>query len=287
MQLKVHPDDFIVREHWIPTFSAGAHKIFLLRKTQWNTEDVLQDLSHMLKIPRKDIGYCGNKDKQAVTEQFISMKNAPSEIRTPPTYSLAFLGTRKESLHIGEHERNFFTITIRDIQEKPVLKPIKNYYGEQRFGENNVDVGFALLHKDYKKAATLLNIPFTNDPIAALRTVPKKILLLYVHAVQSMLWNEMAAQLPEVQDSVPIPGFAPAGNPQHKQLMLDTMKKYELTRESFINRSIQELTSEGGARDVLQDVRDFSASDVHAGVCVVSFSLGKSSYATETLKQVC
>jgi tRNA(Glu) U13 pseudouridine synthase TruD len=281
MLLKVHPEDFIVREHTQIKSGSGPFKVYLLRKTNRNTEDVLQELSRMFHVQRKDIGYCGNKDKNAVTEQFITIRNGPSDIRPTETFSATYLCDCAEPLHLGAHEKNFFIITVRAVKHAPVFVPPKNFFGEQRFSENNVAVGLALLQRKYKEAATLLGLSYTTDPINVLRTVPKHTLILYAHAVQSMLWNELAATLPPQQTTLMLPGFG-TENTQYESLLA----KYGLTEDAFVNRSFPEISLEAVERPVLQDVSDFSASEVHDGVCTVCFSLGKGSYATETVKQL-
>jgi tRNA(Glu) U13 pseudouridine synthase TruD len=286
MQLKSIPEDFIVREHASLTLGGGAHKVFLLRKRDRNTEDCLQEISRMLNIPRKDIGYCGNKDKRAVTEQYITIKNAPAQIRTPSTFTLTYVGSQQEALRLGGHERNFFIITVRDLTttEQPVLSTVKNYFGEQRFSDANDTVGFALLRRDYRGAADALGLTYTTDPISALRTVPKHTLLLYVHAAQSRLWNTLVKTLPAQQGMVPLAGYASTGDPEYLNALQQLLAEQQLTREAFVNKSIPELSLEGGARALLQDVQDFSASTIRDGVCTMCFSLGKGSYATETVK---
>jgi len=286
MIIKQSPEDFIVREYWPPDFGEGQYSVYLLIKRGWNTEDCLQWLSTKLRRPRKYFGYCGSKDKNALTEQYITIKHGPNSISTPEGLSLAYLGRRAESLHLGEHKRNSFMITVREYNgEKPALKPVKNYFGEQRFGSNNTEIGFALLTRNYSKAAELLKLEFTTDPIAALRRIPRHTLMLYVHSAQSKLWNELTETLPSEQVAVPLPGFAPEGTPELLLAMDSLLEKHGLSRESFINRSFQELSLEGGSRPMLQDIKDFSAS-VENGVCVLCFSLAKSQYATETVKQL-
>ena len=69
-KIKSVPEDFIVEE--IPLFEfsdTGKYTYFLLKKTNYNTEKVIQKLSKYYKIPRKRFGYAGNKDKKAVTTQ--------------------------------------------------------------------------------------------------------------------------------------------------------------------------------------------------------------------------
>jgi tRNA(Glu) U13 pseudouridine synthase TruD len=288
MRLKSTPEDFIVKELLTLTPKEGSYRAYLLHKRCWNTEDCLQWIAQSLRVQRKDIGYCGNKDRHAVTEQYITIRNGPKEIRTPQGFTLTYVCDRKEPLRLGDHERNFFIITVRELQgnNKPELKPVKNYFGEQRFGSNNTEIGFALLRKQYKQAADLLGLQHTTDPIGVLRTIPKHTLLLYVHAVQSQLWNEIVLQLPAEEGEVPMPGYAPEGDTKYFPIMEQVLQQHNLNRMDFINKSFPELSLDGGSRSLLQDVQDFSATDVADGACTVQFSLGKGSYATETVKQL-
>lgn len=288
MRLKAVPEDFIVQEQLTLTPQEGPYRAYLLRKRLWNTEDCLQWLSRSLHVPRKAIGYCGNKDKHAVTEQYITIRHGPKEVRTPEGFTLIYVCDRSEPLRLGDHERNHFTITVRELQaaEKPAFRPVKNYFGEQRFGGNNADVGFLLLRKKYREAADLLGLQYTTDPISALRTIPRHTLLLYVHAAQSRLWNEIAEQLPAEHGEAPMPGFAPEGDQKYLPAMERVLQLHGLTRMDFVNKSFPELSLEGGSRPLLQDVQEFEASGIVDGTCTLRFSLGKGSYATETVRQL-
>ncbi len=286
MILKEKPQDFVVRELIKLELQEGPYSTYLLRKTNCNTEDVLQDISRMLRIPRKNIGYCGTKDKHAITEQHITILRGPHVVRTPSGYVLAYLGTLRDPLHLGSHQRNHFTITVRAVQHAPTRRSTKNFFGEQRFGTNNVAIGLALLRKEYKVAANMLGLTFSTDPISALRQIPRHTLLMYVHAVQSALWNELAQTLPATSQLVPLPGFAPSGDPALIQAMDTLLSKHGLHRMSFIDRSFPELTVEGSQRELLQDVQDLSISSINDGVCILTFSLAPGQYATETVRQL-
>src|SRR3989344_9033417 len=72
-QLKTIPEDFIVKE--ISNFkiqSSGKYLYYKLFKRNRNTPDVIRELARRLHLKDKQIGFAGNKDKQAVTEQLIS-----------------------------------------------------------------------------------------------------------------------------------------------------------------------------------------------------------------------
>ena len=68
-KIKQLPEDFIVKEisHVNPQLN-GQYAYFILKKTNLTTIDALQILSNKFKIPLKNFGFAGNKDKKAVTE---------------------------------------------------------------------------------------------------------------------------------------------------------------------------------------------------------------------------
>ena len=76
-KLKQKPEDFIVNEITnIKLKDKGKYAIFLLKKENYTNERAVQKIAEKLRIPRKFIGYAGNKDKVAVTTQYISIKNS-------------------------------------------------------------------------------------------------------------------------------------------------------------------------------------------------------------------
>ena len=76
-KIKEKPKDFLVNEITnIKLIEKGEYSIFLLKKTNYTTENAVQTIAKKLKIPRKFISYAGNKDKIAITTQYISIKNS-------------------------------------------------------------------------------------------------------------------------------------------------------------------------------------------------------------------
>ena len=72
MLIKQFPEDFKVKEIMNLDFREGHYSYYLLRKKNWNTLDVVERLEKFLKTK---VGFAGNKDKHAVTEQFVSILN--------------------------------------------------------------------------------------------------------------------------------------------------------------------------------------------------------------------
>jgi len=78
-RLKSTPTDFRVDEQLdIPLDGVGEHLYLRVRKQALNSQDVADWLRQRFAVTTADIGFCGLKDKQAITDQWFS-------VRTPLT----------------------------------------------------------------------------------------------------------------------------------------------------------------------------------------------------------
>ncbi len=137
----------------------GEHLWLQVRKTNCNTQDLIDTISRNLSVPAKNIGYSGMKDKRAITTQWLSV-SYPIASDLPEQESLFSdldnvevlqLTRSSKKLRRGVHKENAFVIKLYDIESGQSeidieLKKIKklgfpNYFGEQRFGIDgrNVD----------------------------------------------------------------------------------------------------------------------------------------------------
>lgn len=194
--IKDIPEDFIVEELLPDGFikKQGEYKVLLLTKRGENTEDRLQEIANKLHMPRRMIGYCGNKDRQAVTRQYITIRTSIWR-NSSNIEELTHAGYSDESLGLGTNIGNVFTITVRDLKpdEKATkVLSIPNYFDEQRFSKNNAEIGKSIISKDFVKACKLACGSTGANPILQLRHIPQRQLLMYVHAYQSLLWNRTA-----------------------------------------------------------------------------------------------
>ena len=75
-KIKQLPEDFIVKEvSNVKVESDGQYAYYILKKINYTTIDALQVLSNKFKIQLKNFGFAGNKDRNAITEQKISILN--------------------------------------------------------------------------------------------------------------------------------------------------------------------------------------------------------------------
>src|SRR3989338_10314421 len=124
-KIKQLPEDFIVREiSSVNTEENGFYSYFLLKKTNHTTIGALEILSQKLDVPLKNFGFAGNKDKNAITEQKISIfkGNKNFENIKLNDIELKYLGNGKEPISLGNLEGNEFEITIRNLSNDGIKK---------------------------------------------------------------------------------------------------------------------------------------------------------------------
>lgn len=311
MKLKQQPEDFVVKEiSTVKPEKEGPYTYFLLKKKNCTTLQAMQQIATALKVPLKWIACAGNKDKVALTEQVCSVATIPpqriNELKLA-NIELKALGKGKKPASLGDLKGNEFEIIVRDIEHLPSLKKqFINYFGEQRFSTNNPAIGKAIVKKDFKQAIAL--ILATKTPAAkkihsilavqpknyleALKALPTKLLKLYIHAYQSLLWNELAKKYTEHHDKntkLPVPGFATVPDNQLEEIL----KREGVNLRDFVIKEFPSLSSEGTLRNVFAEVHDLHIGkleddELNPGKKKVklTFTLPPGSYATEFIKQL-
>ncbi len=218
-KLKQIPEDFIVKEMAELQFSKeGRYGYYLLWKKDYNTVSACKAIARRMRMKPKFINFSGTKDRQAVTEQYISISLGPKRNLEMDGIRLEYLGRGDERLNLGTHIGNEFEIVVRNISEEEYELAAKriemlgagkmvllNYFDEQRFGrnKNNHAIGKHLLKKEYKQACDMIDdeklsehlLKYPNDYVNALRMIPKKILQIYAHSYQSYLWNKVCGNM--------------------------------------------------------------------------------------------
>jgi len=319
--IKQVPEDFIVEEITKHNLvDKGKYLICLMEKKNYTTEDAIQTICRILNTSRKIAGYAGIKDRNAITKQYISLeriKRERTERLKMNDIKLKPLGYSDEPISLGNLEGNRFEIIVRNLNPgfKPQIKNlIPNYFGTQRFSGYNVNIGQALVFRDFKKAAELISIhegkygvfvseylqSHPTDFLNAIRKVPKKIVMLYVHAYQSNLWNRSVKRYLSLgeeiaEDSImPVLGFATEiTDSVIKGIVHDIMKSENLTFRDFIIREMPEFSFEGNDRRIFMELRDLEIlkpenDELNNGMMKqkVCFLLGKGSYATMVIEEM-
>ncbi|HNV01505.1 MAG TPA: tRNA pseudouridine(13) synthase TruD [archaeon] len=148
MQYSLSSKTFFVTELFKPQLS---------QKGLWNYYTVeKKDLSHkqLLKRLPKDALFCGVKDRNATTKQFMCTKQAIEDIEEN-NLRVNFIGKSEEKLFIGAHKANAFKVLVEmnEIEVKKLKmfreknELVANYFGKQRFSINSWTM-FELLQKE-------------------------------------------------------------------------------------------------------------------------------------------
>lgn len=313
-QIKQVPEDFFVEESSTPEIKErGDYAICLLKKNDTTTMKAVQLIARALGIKDKDIGFAGTKDKKAITIQYISIKGVPKErIATLnfDNFSVEYKGRSEGPINLGRLTGNYFEIVVRNISKAPEIKyRFPNYFGEQRFSKNNGEVGKAIVKKDFSGACKLIleNLgdherdlkvfldEHPTDFVGALRGIPRKILMIYVHAYQSKLWNKMLTKYVEDNEEdkvIPIIGFGTDSDEEEISEMIEEVLSEEgITERDFIIKQLPEASFEGEEREAYCEVKEgiigeLEDDELNTGMkkVKIKFKLPKGSYATEYIK---
>lgn len=149
-------DERLVDERFDENPSAhGDHICLQIRKRYQNTRRVAAQLATLYEVDEKDVGYCGLKDRRALTSQWFSVRQpdrrydqlnlgSPAVSSALPECEVLKVTRRRRKLRRGMHRGNAFRITLRDFDGDPELaeqhlltiraQGAPNYFGDQRFG---------------------------------------------------------------------------------------------------------------------------------------------------------
>lgn len=144
---------------------------FILKKEKEDTVEACIRISKELKVPFKNIKFAGNKDRNAITFQRISI----SDVYYDDIRALCCVRRERGHLRLGKFEGNKFWITVRpdkgpinddaislekamNLLNPKTISKIPNFFGQQRFGRNldNHLVGKKLQEKKYSEVVDLI-----------------------------------------------------------------------------------------------------------------------------------
>ena len=328
-KIKVFPEDFIVEEVWKDKICKINYSIldslkdkilmrvqrkkeylhFTLIKRDWETIRALNCIRKGIHVSIKRFGIAGMKDKRALTAQRVSLWRGEWEkmIRLKlQDIKLKEFNYSDDRINLGDAIGNRFTITIRDIPKTKgetleilyrfnkliASHGVPNYFGPQRFGGQNADIGAAFIDGDLKKGTELIlnkiepflksgsfeKIPkvfwyeklilnylnkHPKDYAGALRKIPKRILRLFTHSYQAHIFNERLKKFlieGEPPVSITTPGFDVPKIPE--------LRTFPIERKSFL------IT------------KDFKSINVDNGLATLSFTLNKGEYASTLLSNL-
>ena len=147
------PEDFVVEEvlGFVPDGS-GSHALLTVEKRGANTAWVGAQLARAAGVAARDVGWSGQKDRNAVTRQAYSL---PWPAQAPVEACMEFAGEgfrvlaahrHGRKLRPGSHRANRFELRVRAVEGDPdalaerlatiAAQGVPDYFGPQRFGRD-------------------------------------------------------------------------------------------------------------------------------------------------------
>lgn len=322
--IRCTPEDFQVDE--IPAYQptgAGEHGYLWIEKRGLTSPELIHRIVKSLGVPVKEIGLAGQKDRHAVTRQFVSIPKRfteHAEKLNDENIKVLLVTAHPNKLKTGHLRGNRFRLVLRspsgtftpqdaqavhDRLQWLTTDGFPNYFGTQRFGHqgNTLVDGLSLLKG---------TLPKDHWPENKTRTMRR----LVLSAVQSGIFNLVLAQ--RVADGTlrtPIPGevvvrrqgtkpyvlpvdgpvenIVPAGPMPGPEMLLATGVVADMEREIMSSLRLSpkdfekysRLTS-GIRRKMLEFPDDAEARLTEDGGILTTFSVTSGTYATVVLREI-
>ncbi|MAG52988.1 MAG: hypothetical protein CMH62_03430 [Nanoarchaeota archaeon] len=292
-KIKDKPEDFFVKEV-LKLPKGKGYGYFLLKKKDWNTIDAVRVIAKKLRIKGKNIKYAGLKDKKAITEQYISIKNAKKINVKIKDIELKKIGEGDEPIKLGGLEGNKFKIIVRNLETKKNLKlsKIENYFDAQRFSNKNIKIGKALLKRDYKELCKLLNLKNKGEVFR----FDRQLLRFTLNSFQSYVFNKaLDKYLTQSKKNIKLPLInfdTEFENKTIEKIYMNILEEEDVEKENFIFKEMPFLVSEGKDREIFVKVENFKYKysrderNKKKFKCVLEFYLKKGSYGTLVVKKL-
>ncbi len=157
--IRSKPEDFQVEEQLsFQPEGEGEHVLLQLQKRNTNTEWLAKELARFSGVTLRDVSYAGLKDRNAVTSQWFSLRMPTTdepdwgELESADLNLLTAVRHRRK-LRRGALAQNSFRLRLRELKaDREVVEArltqvaangVPNYFGEQRFGHDLNNLGFA------------------------------------------------------------------------------------------------------------------------------------------------
>lgn len=260
-RIRAQPEDFFVDEVLgFEPQGAGEHVWLHVRKRNANTEWLMRQIARVAGVKARDVSYAGLKDRAAVTRQWFSVHLPKGD--APQWSKLENEDVRVErvvrhgrKLRRGTLTGNRFTIVVRALAGEAnaveerlraiAAGGVPNYFGEQRFGHDNLAKAEAMIAGDME-----VRDRFERG--------------IYLSSLRSALFNEVLARRVLARTwNVSLPGEC---------LMLDGTHSYFVAEavDETISRRVSEgdvhpsgplwgqgdLPSRGGVRELEAECAD-------------------------------
>lgn len=170
MKLKCLPEDFRVTELTDrPTHGRGSFAIYRLIKQSLGTPEAVDAILRRWNLARQQVSYGGLKDRHAVTEQFVTIKNGPRNDLSQTSLELNYLGQTDRPFDAADLIGNRFTLVMRSMSDAEIasaeqalsdvaVNGVPNYFDDQRFGslgQSGEFIAVPWCRGDYERALWL------------------------------------------------------------------------------------------------------------------------------------
>lgn len=157
-QLKASPEDFtVIEDLGFGPDGDGEQLLVRIRKEGCNTRFVADALAKFLKVHAREASFAGQKDKHAITEQWLCVRLPGKEMPDLSAFKLEGVevleyARHRRKLRLGALRGNAFTLVLRDISDREdveqrlvgiLTKGVPNYFGLQRFGIGGSNLNLA------------------------------------------------------------------------------------------------------------------------------------------------
>lgn len=197
--IKAAPEDFQVDEIPLyPPSGAGEHLFVRVEKVGRDTLEVAKEIALRLGASPRDVGIAGQKDRQAVTTQWLSLAGPSPEAALSlegEGWKVIEAARHGNKLRTGHLKGNRFRIRLRGVGADEVKRVrhivdalrergLPNFFGSQRFGRagDNAEMGRKILLGEL------------DSPEARKATRNHRLRRLMVSAFQSEIFNRILAE---------------------------------------------------------------------------------------------
>jgi len=166
--LRRTPEDFQVEEELgFEPEGEGEHLWLWIEKRGINTDQVARRLGKIAGVRQGDVSYAGLKDRHAVTRQWFSVHLPKGDVAFAAHWGDAEwrvlrAAKARRKIRRGSLHGNRFIIALRDAQgdrrdiearlDRIAARGVPNYFGEQRFGRDNLQRAEAMARGELRVA---------------------------------------------------------------------------------------------------------------------------------------
>ena len=220
--IRTYPEDFIVDEQFAFEFDGeGEHILLHIQKRNTNTEWLAKQIVKLSGVRKVDVSYAGLKDRNALTTQWFSVwlpgKEGPDwSVLNDENIRVLEVTRHSRKLRRGSLRGNRFKIVVRDIEGDATDLPsrienirkigVPNYFGEQRFGHNGMNL---------EKAEAMFNGVRIKDRFKR---------SMYLSAARSIIFNQLLSM--RVENNTwfkALPGDVMLLNNSHSYFIVDVV----------------------------------------------------------------